>query len=312
MLQFNIRYLLLVLPTFLLFSCEDVVDLPVDSQSELVVFSNFSDQNGLEVYVYKTRSILTNEPTEYIKDAVVKVYKGDELLEELAIVQPLDPQQNPPFYRTNHLVPEFDVEYTIEVKVEGYKTISAKNSIPTPVNLEAVTFDPSVSAGIGEEVNVDFDISVSLQDPANIENFYHLKFYQELTPYTISAVGDTILGNPYLAFPTEVNEVNENDPPVKYESDQSFLMEDVQFDGQYITLAFTGAYSFDPSKTLGRFKIELRTVSRAYYLYHDSLNRQNRNGNQFGNGVVVFNNIDNGVGNFSGFTSKVNSFRLTD
>ena len=312
MLQFKIRNLLFLLPAFLLFSCEDVVDLPVDAKAELVVFSNFSDQNGLEVYVYKSKSILSIEPTEYIKDAVVKVFKSDELLEVLTIVLPSDPEKNPPYYRTSHLVPEFDMEYTIEVNVEGYETISAKNSIPTPVELESVTFDPRVSAGIDEEVNVDFDVSVSLKDPANIENFYHLKFYQELTPFTVSPMGDTTFGIPYLAFPTEMSEVNENDPPVKYERDQSYLIKDVQFDGQYITLAFTGAYSFDPSKTLGRFKIELRTVSKAYYLYHDSLNRQNQNGDQFGNGVVVFNNIDNGLGNFSGFTSKVNFFKLTD
>jgi hypothetical protein len=310
---FRIPYLLFSLSAILLASCEDVVNLPVDSSPDLVVFSNFSDQNNLEVYVYKTRSILSNEPTEYVKDAVVRVYAGNQLLEELQLVQPDAPQFKSPYYTTVSLSPVFDLEYTIEVKVDGYQTITAKNSIPTPVNLEDVTFDPQVSPGKGDNVMVTFSVSVSLSDPANIENFYHLRFYQELTPFTAISTSDTLFGTTYLAYPSNVDKVDENSPPIKYDNDQSYLIKDVLFDGQYITLNFTGQYSFNPKETVpGRFLVELRTVSKAYFLYHESLNRQYQNGSDVGEGDVVFNNIDNGVGNFSGFTSKVNSFKLTD
>ncbi len=311
--QFNINYFLLVLTTFFLASCEDVVNLPVDSEPELVVFSNFSDQNSLEVYVYKTRSILSNEPTEYVTNAVVKVYAGGQLLEVLQVFEPDASLHLSPYYKTSNLTPEFDKEYTIEVNVEGYQTITAKNSIPTPVNLEDVFFEPQVTVGKGNEVVVNFYVSVSLSDPVGIENYYHLRFYQELTPYTVVSPSDTLFGTPYLEHPSNVDKVDENAPPIKYNNDQSYLIKDIQFEGQYITLDFTGMYSFDPAATLpGRFLIELRTVSKAYYLYHESLNRQNQNGGSVGEGDVVFNNIDNGVGNFSGFTSKVNSFKLTD
>ncbi len=307
----RIHYFLLTLTTSLLFSCEDVVNLPVDSIPELVVFSNFSDQNGLEVYVYKTRSILSNEPTEYVKNAGVKVLAGEELLEQLHLVVP---DESIPYYSTSHFTPEFDKEYTIEVNVEGYETITAKNSVPTPVNLEDVSFEPLVSPGKGDDVMVNFYTSVSLRDPAGIENYYHLKFYQELTPFTVVSSNDTIFGATYLAYPTSVDKVDENAPLTKYDKDQSYLIKDTYFDGQYITFNFNGQYSFNPTETVpGRFLIELRTVSKAYFLYHESLNRQfQNNGSVGGEGDVVFNNIDNGVGNFAGFTSKVNSFKLTD
>ncbi len=311
--RFHTWYFYLFASLFSLSSCEDVVDLPLDSRSELVVFSNFSDQNGLEVFVYKTKSVTNSQPTEYIKDADVRVFKGGDLLEVLSLVSSPDNGNRPPHYKTTALTPEFDVEYTIEVKVEGFETITAKNSIPTPVNLEGATFDPSVSTGSNAHTVVDFDVSVSLKDPISIANYYHLKFYQELTSFTITAEGDTIWGNTYLEFPSDVESINFDDSLVKYQNEQSYLIEDSQFDGQYITLEFTGQYSFDPSKSIpGRFLIELRTVSEAYYLYYESLNRQNQNNNHLGEGVVVYNNIDNGLGNFAGFTSKVNSFKLTD
>jgi len=313
MRQFNFCHLLVLLAASLFASCEDVVNLPSDSTADLVVFSNFSDQNSLVVYVYKTRSVLSNTPTEYVKNAEVKVFAGGELLEVLQLVEPDDAQSFLPFYKTSHLLPEFDKEYTIEVKVEGYQTITAKNSIPTPVNLEDVSFEPQVTTGKGSDIVVDFLVSVSLRDPVGIENFYHLKFYQELTPYTVLSNGDTLFGKAYLAPPTVVDKVGEVTPIIKYNNDQSFLIRDTHFDGQYLTLNFTGHYSFDPSATLsGNFLIELRTVSKAYYLYHESLNWQNQSGDSSSDSDVFFNNIDNGVGNFAGFTSKVNSFKVTD
>ncbi len=234
-------------------------------------------------------------------------------MEVLQLVEPDDAQNFLPFYKTTHLLPEFDKEYTIEVSVEGYQTITAKNSIPSPVNLEDVSFEPQVTTGKGSNIVVDFLVSVSLRDPVGIENFYHLKFYQELTPYSVLSNGDTLFGRTYLAPPTFVDKLGEVPPLIKYNNDQSFLIRDTYFDGQYITLKFTGHYSFDPSMTRsGNFLIELRTVSKAYFLYHESLNWQNQPGDSNSDGDVFFNNIDNGVGNFSGFTSKVNSFKVTD
>ncbi len=314
----KIQYLLLAFASFYFASCEDVVTLPVDETPELVVFSNFSDQDdldgsshqGLQVYISKTRSILTDDTTEIVKNAVVKVYADGQLLEDL---QFFVPQKGIPFYTTNHLIPVFDKEYTIVVDVEGYETITAKNSIPTPVNIEDVSFTPQVSPGKGDDVMVNFYTSVSLRDPAGIENFYHIKFYQEFSSFTLDESNDTVFTDTFLVFPSNVDKIDENSPPTKYDKDQSYLIKDTGFDGQYITLNFTGQYTFNPTTTKpGRFLIELRTVSKAYFLYHQSLNRQFQTNGHVGEGEVVFNNIDNGVGNFSGFTSKVNSFRLTN
>lgn len=309
-----LKSLLLFMVIFGMFSCEDVVELPYDLVSKLAVRSDLSDSTGLVAVVYIPKGATDTQPTQYVDSATVKVYQGKTFLEELALVLPNDssPEQHPR-YETQHLQPEFDVEYTLVVEVENFKTITSTTSIPTPVNLEDATFNPNFSLGPNDEVVVDFDISLSLRDPIAVKNYYHLKFYQELINYHIGAAGDTILENAFIISPADIYETAAQSPTVRYKAGQGFLFDDLQFNGQTLSLNFKGSYSFDPSKSLpGRFLIELRTVSEDYFLYHDTLNRTGQDNSHFGEGVVVYNNIDNGLGNFAGFTSTVNSFKLSN
>jgi hypothetical protein len=314
MQRFHIKFLLLAIASFQFFACENVIDLPTDDEPELFVFSNFSDQNSLQVFVSKSRSIQSDSPKEFVNNAVVNVYAGGKLIEQLTYF-PGDSSSNKiPYYQSLNLVPEFDKEYTIEVIVDGFETITATNSIPTPVNIEDVSFTPQLSSGKGHQVVVNFVASVSLRDPLGIENYYHLKFYQELVPFTVVAAEDTLKGASYYINPSNVEKVDPaNISLIKYSNDQSYLLKDTYFDGKYITLNFKGKFTFDETESKPeRFMIELRTVSKAYYLYHESLNWQIQENGNPGEGDVVFNNIDNGVGNFSGFASKYNTFKLTD
>ena len=72
-------------------------------------------------------------------------------------------------------------------------------------------------------------------------------------------------------------------------------------------------YDYDPSKYIpGDFVIELRTVSEAYYLYHITLSRQVNTDNPLSEGVVVYDNVENGEGIFAGYSSSFNSFKLSN
>lgn len=291
-------------------SCEDVVDFPGEERQQLVVFSNFSDQNGLEVLVYKTKSVLSNTATEFVNDAEVSVYADDELLEVLEFVPSVD-GKSPPFFRTQNLQPEVAKLYTIKVAALGFETITATNSIPKAVPIDSVYFDNTVDENADSESEIKFNVAVTLRDPADVDNFYHLKFYQEFTPYVIGTNGDTIKGATSLSPPLEIHPLDLNSPVFKYELDQSFLLDDTQFNGSSVTLSFKGNYRFNPRKQLvGKFLVELRTVSEAYYLYHYTLSKQKQDSGPLSDGVVIYNNIENGVGNFSGFASAFNASKL--
>lgn len=309
MIAFLRHYLPIIFLASFAASCEDVVDLPLDDHEEVVVFSNFSEK-GLEVYVYKTVSIFDNHPTEYVTDASVKVFADEVLIDSLVLELPSN-ENHPPFYKTTQLIPEFDKEYTIRVEIPNYKTITAKNSIPSPVALTASTFDPTVSEVDDSIRSVNFAISVSLTDPHKIKNYYHIRFFQEFTPYSLELNGDTINGTVFWATPSSVESLNENGQLVKNQVDQSFLVSDTDFDGDAITLYFKGNFTFNTSQLKpGRFFIEFRTVSQDYFFYHTSINRNQWDGPPIGKDDVPFDNIDNGVGVFAGFTSSITEFKL--
>ena len=57
--------------------------------------------------------------------------------------------------------------------------------------------------------------------------------------------------------------------------------------------------------------VELRTITESYYKYHSSLARQLIvRQDPFAEPVTIFNNIEGGYGNFSGFSPEVTSSYL--
>jgi hypothetical protein len=62
---------------------------------------------------------------------------------------------------------------------------------------------------------------------------------------------------------------------------------------------------------LKRVYVELRTITEEYYKYHSSLARQIIvRDDPFAEPVTIFNNIEGGYGNFSGFSPNISSSDL--
>jgi Domain of unknown function (DUF4249) len=295
---------------FSLLSCEEVVDLPFDVQPRLEISSDLSDER-LITYVRYARDINDNNAVKYVDNAVVKVYKGDLFLEELELFQPSGPNDFP-CYKSKNLVPEYEVEYTLVVEVENFKTIKAKTSIPKPVNLVGATFDPVSTLGESDMMLVEFDISFGLNDPVSATNFYHLVFKQEMIDFEVAANGDTTRSDPY-PHQVQLGVVDANSPVKKYRAND-YLFTDELFNGQFLTVNFKGSFEYNYTKQKpGQFTIELRTVSEDYYKKLDSEIRivKGTNGLE-GEGQVIFGNTDNGLGSFTGFTSDRNYFNLSN
>lgn len=308
-----------LLPLFLLFSlvwasCEKEVEFDFGDKERLVVFSNFSDQNDLEVLVYTTKSRLTpTESTNFLTDATVMVFSGAELLEVLDLVKEDPESGTPPYYKSNMIVPQVGVIYTIKVIVPGYETVTATNSIPIAVPIQSVQFSNNVLRDVESESAVNFKVAVTIKDPVEVENFYHVIFHQEMIPFSIGELGDTIRGPVIYTKPAQLR-IDSNSPAVKYFDGKSLLAKDETFNGQVVTFSVEGSYMFNPKLFLpGRFLVELRTVSEAYYYYHSTLTIQHEAGeNPLSPGVVVFDNIENGVGVFAGFSSTFDFFDLNN
>ena len=289
------------------------MEFDLNDEERLVIYSNFSDQQTLEVFVSKTRSVLNTQPTTFLEDATVMVFVDNELVEILESVPAAESGDKPAFYKTLKLKPEVGVVYTIKVTVPGFDPVTATNSIPPSVPIESVAFSNTGQTEVNQSKKIKFDVSVSFVDPLEEENYYPLVFLQKLNSYTVSPEGDTILDNTIYNAPLTVYPSNLDMPVTGYYDHRSFLIKDQFFNGEKLRLEFWGMYDYDPSKYIpGDFVIELRTVSEAYYLYHITLSRQVNTDNPLSEGVVVYDNVENGEGIFAGYSSSFNSFKLSN
>ena len=315
MMRSNSLFIMLLTAVFFI-SCEKEIDYQFNKKEKLVVFSQFTDNNALDVLVYKTSSFESNASTEFVTDATVMVFSKGEFLEALDLVPANDATNVPPFYKSNKLKPETGTVYVIKVSVPGFEPITAENSIPVAVPIESVQFSSNLAEDPSNDTDfvLDFDVSVTIVDPQEIRNFYHLIFYQQLIPFVITNLGDTIRGDISYAKPLSLVPKDPNLPVIKNFDNRGFLAEDKTFNGQKMVFGALGSYSYDPGKFLpGDFLVELRTVSEAYYYHYSTLTLQDELGNNpFAEGVVIYDNIENGVGIFAGYSSSVNTFQLSN
>ncbi len=305
---FNIKSLLIVTAFFSLFSCEEIVELPFDIDPIIEIRSRLSE-SGLDAQVFLAKSATDNTPTQYIDNATVKVFKKNSFLQQLT----LEIDENElPCYKTNNWVPEYDVEYTLVVEVENFKTVTAKTIVPKPVSIEEPFFENTSSSDVGSEITkVNFDVSFNITDPAATSNYYHLSFYQQLYSYVLDEQGNPVAQENTLEYAKiDIKTLDESGPAEKFRSND-YLFNDERFNGQLLRLAFKGSFEYDKSKKMpGQFFVVLRTVSEDYYLSEKSKLIQTNIDDDPVKGDVFFNNTNNGVGTFTGFTTNTNIFKL--
>ncbi|MCB0707080.1 MAG: DUF4249 domain-containing protein [Saprospiraceae bacterium] len=292
----------------LLSSCEDPVDLGIPLvDPKLVIISNFSDLDTLEVVISKSQNAFEDGPTEYVSNAKVDIFQGNTYLETLKFVD-INDAIFPSYYVSDFLVPEIGKTYTIEVSAPGFETVKAVNTIPGPATLDSTTLNLELDI-VQQDLTfnqVNFTVSLKLKDPPGIENYYHLSFYQEGFDYKIDINGDTIR-EAFFSLPLAVEELGGDVPLVPYIDRRGVLLKDSDMTGSTLELlTFEGNFLFRRNdQLLGDFIIELRTVSEEYYLYHTSLARQYQSSlDPFSDPVILFNNIENGCGIFAGFISR--------
>lgn len=287
--------------------CVRPLDLEVDTgSSKLAVICNFSDSHALEVVVSSTRSVLDEGAVSYVRDARVQVFEQGQFIEELEFIDSED-EMVPPRFQSQILVPKPGILYMIQVHAPGFETVTAYSTIPPKVSIDTGTVVFSMQL-VEEDIlynRADFQVSIRITDPAEDGNFYHLNFYQEAYDYRINIYGDTVREQ-FFSLPLRIEPLDWSIPMIPYFDNRGVLMKDDTFSGQTITLSFQGSFRFRRNdQLLGDFIIELRSVSREYYLYHSALARQQQSGTGlFVDPIILFNNIQNGQGVFAGYSSQ--------
>lgn len=280
----------------------DIVLLP--ESDRLVINAHFSQEPRWLISV--TNSIATGtSPLNLgnISDAAVEIYEDGVFKGNAQYVPPTTVPNADSEFRAFYMweyLPEPGKEYELRVKAPGYPSATAKDRIPA---IAALISNPTyLSFDAGREA---ITVAIELSDTDPAASWYHLLFYYR-------AIDQPDIKLPVRNYRTDFGITSDaNGIFLEYLGSNGLLFDDKLFENgsrRMIIDLEAIPFAFSPPGTFatGIYEIqaELRSVSAAYHDYYASLVRQfELSYSPFVEPVRVFNNIQGGLGNFSGYQS---------
>lgn len=229
----------------------------------------------------------------YVKNAKAALYKDGQLWVNL---QPLNADSN--FVLTAVLPAPLQHGSTYEIRAEhpDFPTAIGRQTMPGDFQVDSaqIRYDAATDPD-GERVD---EINVFMKDPAGVRNFYELTMYQ-VGYYVIynetTNMLDTIGTYRQRVFPNNFPDAN-----IVNGANGGSLLSDQFFDGQ--------SYKFQVQVSVGYSMVEvhLRNITEDYYKWSRSYYAQiDAQENPLSEPVSVFNNLIDGLGNFSVSSEKI-------
>lgn len=268
----------LVCPLLLFWGCQTVVetDLP-EHEPKLVVNAVFNTDSLFTVEVSASKSAFSNEEHAPVEGAVVGLWQAEKYLFDLQ-------HTGRGIYKADQK-PETGQHYMLKVSAPGFPEAGAAAYMPA----EPLISD--VRAGKGP-VHYDWqgptvNASFILEDPAEQENFYYMKVYTPDSSY------DKIPFNKYVMV------ISSSPIEEEFSMGTRYFFSDRLFNGQALQLSLN--LDNHPQNTT---YIQVAHITREYYQYVRTLEKQSYNDRLNLSPVTVTNNIVNGIGLFAGVTVK--------
>ena len=273
---------LLVFLLTMIASCERVAfdaDLP-PSNPKVVIFSYISPQDD----TIRARIVWSRPITEpgyswepnWISNAEVIIRRDDDsaltLLFDPNLKQYLAPHSNG-FVRTGST-------YTIEVTPSGKNTVKATAKVP-PLNsnLHFTRLDSTVL-----DNSVRYRFRIEIVDPHGEPNYYRIIPLALVEAVWPGSEPEIYTYNVDITYGQELVSLGENDG-------DTVLIEgsvEIYQDGYYLQNRIIG------------FFVDLYSIDEHYYRFYDTYNRYEGD-NPFSEPVVIYSNIDNGLGIFAAY-----------
>jgi len=288
----NVHIVILIL-SFIAFSCDEVIDnytFP-DVEKKLVLNGLFNTDSVFSVKVSQTYPSYDKDPLRYtyIENASVELYVNNEFFESLT-------QTYEGKYRSNSYIPETGNNYKVIINAPGFDTIQANSHIPSPVN---ITIDSLYPVIIEKKDYLACEISIN--DPEG-DNYYYLtsRTIPDYYPSNISSndtynywIDDDKIGQ-WSSFEEVVPEV--------------FVFSDDNFNNSLFQFTIYASPLYNSHELL-KVYFSLYSITEDLYNYLKTLNNQyHTNISNLADKTPVYNNIENGLGIFSGYSCKQDSF----
>ena len=299
----NSDLLFILMGIILLFSnCEKTLNLNYnDTEIIQVVNCNFTPDTYLKVNVSKSKRPDDNSPILFFQDCKVDVFEDGIFKETMPFI--LKDTLSGLGYYTSTFKLSANKTYKIISSHNGFATVEATEYLPPRaelVNFVLLQHADSVHTSLPGQYVIAF------QDSIGQHNYYFLSTYYKVLKPTVNDVGDTIYKTDYIYVPSFTADIpNTNNNTHLYTTD-------AKFDGQLKTLSVTF-----PSRYIDTFKeitlmVELSNLGKNYYDWYtqhlklgtDYLNQGAMERNN------TSNNIKNGLGHFSAYSSSFISVRI--
>lgn len=224
---------------------------------------------------------------------------------------------NPAF--TSKTKVELGKSYKLVVSHSGQETVTCETTVPEPVKITNLEISKINQDG-EYKVNVHFD------DVANVENYYYLRsfnkgryishiYFDPEISETDSVIYSDVIFKNSLNFECYNPVFQQNDANESLFSDYitHYVFSDEIFDGKNYGLSFDVYVSipFDESDrgSYTYIDVEILSISKEMYLYLKSINSYNNNSDLeiMTEPVIIYNNIENGMGIFGSYSSSEDS-----
>lgn len=305
-------YIILILLSIILFSCEKVIDTTIPERDKKIVLNSLISPDSLIwVNLSKSTGVLENSQVSLINNGMVKLYQSGNFVEELFNTSYGN-------YYSENFYPIFGKTYEIRVEVENMPSVSAECIIPEPVQISSWDTVSQVTEW-GEEVMIG---SILFKDPTEISNYYWFTTTYSQISVQIDSLRNIVtdsLGKPVLEADEGTFWINLSDrnTSINFEDAVNYMngifFSDRIMDGNDIKLDFTLQTNMrnDNFVIWMKLYLELHSVTKDFFLYAKSFEKHSGQG-PFSEPSQVFNNIENGFGIFAGYSTSRDSIMLVD
>ncbi len=298
-------------------SCLEPIDIPMpENDPQAVAIANFNPDDFIRVFISREKSVNSTDSTIYIEDATVQVLLNERIQGKFTFIPAKGEYPNVPYYRSN-FKPRIGRSYTLSVDIPDNPSLLATNSIPDPVPLEEISIDSiAIDYPFLDRTTAVYTFfgKIKIFDPPGVDNFYH--FSDVVVPidwYSLSQGDTCCIQFNQDSIRTEVSILDSQDPAyLALRHEDGFMFNDRDFDGQAKRIPFRTAVTINTGfQLVNRLHVELRSVSGDYYRYHSSFTRQlAARESPLSEPVIIFDNVENGLGNFSGYSIARDSISL--
>ncbi len=305
-MKFKLFILLSSIFLFTASTCEKPFDIDAVDEPKLVVNCLFTPEKPLSVSLDVSRPILEDELRELTGESVEIVEPNGNIVTLNLETEGFDRK----WFVDSTFYPEAGANYTIKAAANNFDQVFSNNTIPEPVNVLTATIDSvKVEKSKFAINNVDhyFDFNFQLEDKPG-DHYYHLYVFRQKVHYTTNT-GDTVYEHFDEYYLNDL--MTFNNPNGLVYTDNSILFKDEgdQSPNLSFEVGFTYFQSFEAIRKL---RFELRTVSREYYLFHIAKRKQELIAfDEFAEPIILFNNIEGGLGLFGGYSSvQIDTFTI--